>query len=57
MVVKSAVTKVREPAKPTFSKNAGFGGELLLERNFGHQAPMPEQYDEPRKWHPPQQMP
>jgi hypothetical protein len=31
--------------------------ELLIERNFGHQARMPEQYEEPRKWHPPPPMP
>ena len=31
--------------------------ELLIERNFGHQARIPEQYDEPRKWHPPPPMP
>ena len=31
--------------------------ELLIERNFAHQARMPEQYVEPRKWHPPPPMP
>jgi hypothetical protein len=31
--------------------------ELLIERNFAHQAKMPEQYAEPRKWHPPPPMP
>ena len=31
--------------------------ELLIERNFGHQARIPEQYDEPRKWHPPPPVP
>ena len=31
--------------------------ELLIERNFGHQAKMPEQYVDPRKWHPQPEMP
>jgi hypothetical protein len=31
--------------------------ELLIERNFAHQAKIPEHYVEPRKWHPPPPMP